>query len=143
MWIVGGYGERMILRELLIRGRGSWEVIQKQVVIDKDESDAELLKNIVKTTHENLPNSKQEDESIIVGTPELAKKLDKEAFEKKLDEVIKAHEELHLNTEVHFDPNGEHNDEFDHEAFLGDDAEEFRHLSPEESREKLGMIVNR
>jgi len=70
-----------------------------------------------------------------------SKKLDREAFEQKLDEVIKAHESLHLNEESHFDPNGEHNDEYDHEAFLGDEAEEFQHLTPEESKEKLGKII--
>merc|ERR1719320_1119566 len=73
----------------------------------------------------------------------VAKKLDREAFEKKLEEVIKAHEDIHLNKEVHFDGDGEHNDDFDHEAFLGDEAEEFRHLTPDESKERLGNIVDK
>jgi len=109
-----------------------------------DEQENIIEKEDVKNVHNLdggiiLPDEKQD----IVGTPELAKKLDREAFEKKLEEVIKAHEDIHLNTEIHFDPNGEHNDEFDHEAFLGDDADEFRYLSPEESKEKLSKIFEK
>ena len=38
-----------------------------------------------------------------------------------------------------------HNRDFDHEAFLGsdDEADEFDRLTPEESRERLGKIVDR
>ena len=35
--------------------------------------------------------------------------------------------------------NGEHNEDYDHDAFLGrDQADEFDELSPEESQERLG-----
>ena len=64
----------------------------------------------------NRYNVKIDEKDAVVGTPEIAKKLDREAFEKKLEEVIKAHEDLHLNKEVHFDGDGEHNDDFDHEV---------------------------
>jgi len=43
----------------------------------------------------------------------------------------------------HFDEHGEHNDEFDHEAFLGDEADQFRHLTPEEAKAKLSIIVDK
>ncbi|KAH8415616.1 hypothetical protein KR222_006616, partial [Zaprionus bogoriensis] len=43
----------------------------------------------------------------------------------------------------HFD-GGEHNPQFDHEAFLGaDGAKEFDDLTPEESKRRLGLIVDR
>ncbi|KAH8255192.1 hypothetical protein KR038_000677 [Drosophila bunnanda] len=43
----------------------------------------------------------------------------------------------------HFD-GGEHNSQFDHEAFLGpDESKKFDGLTPEESRRRLGVIVDR
>ncbi|XP_064540138.1 calumenin-B [Drosophila montana] len=43
----------------------------------------------------------------------------------------------------HFD-GGEHNSQFDHEAFLGaDEAKKYDELSPEESKRRLGLIVDR
>lgn len=36
-----------------------------------------------------------------------------------------------------------HNTEYDHEAFLGDEANTFNDLSPEESKEKLGLIYEK
>ena len=44
-----------------------------------------------------------------------------------------------LSEEPHYMPESEeHNPEYDHEAFLGkEDAEEFQHLKPEESRRRL------
>ncbi len=39
---------------------------------------------------------------------------------------------------------GEHDEDYDHDAFLGhDEAQEFENLSPEESMERLGKIVDR
>jgi len=39
----------------------------------------------------------------------------------------------------HYDPRREHNPEYDHEAFLGEEqAREFDQLSPDESRRRLG-----
>merc|ERR1712215_343443 len=35
------------------------------------------------------------------------------------------------------------NHDYDHEAFLGDEAKEFDELTPEESKRRLGMIVDR
>lgn len=42
----------------------------------------------------------------------------------------------------HFDSE-EHSNEFDHEAILGSvkEAEEFDHLSPEESKKRLGILL--
>ena len=38
---------------------------------------------------------------------------------------------------------GEHNDAYDHEAFLGDEAEQFASLTPEEARVKLALVVDK
>nr|CAD7430933.1 unnamed protein product [Timema monikensis] len=37
----------------------------------------------------------------------------------------------------------EHNAQYDHEAFLGEDAKTFDQLTPEESRRRLGLIVDK
>ena len=42
-----------------------------------------------------------------------------------------------LSDEEHFVEGEEHNPDYDHEAFLGDEAKEFDELSPEESKERL------
>ena len=94
------------------------------VISDKDESansadatgDLTAEPGGINVHNVNRDNVIIDEKDTPVGTPELAKKLDREAFEKKLDEVIKAHEDLHLNKEVHFDGDGEHRDEFDHEV---------------------------
>jgi len=40
----------------------------------------------------------------------------------------------------HYDPEREHNPEYDHEAFLGEEqAHEFDQLTPAESRRRLGL----
>ncbi|XP_033751878.1 calumenin-like isoform X1 [Pecten maximus] len=42
------------------------------------------------------------------------------------------------------DDDNEHNEDYDHEAFLGkDDAQDFDDLSPEESKERLAIIVDK
>lgn len=38
---------------------------------------------------------------------------------------------------------GEHNDEYDHEAFLGDMKDEYDELSPEEAKKRLKVLVRR
>ena len=38
---------------------------------------------------------------------------------------------------------GEHNEAYDHEAFLGDEAEQFASLTPEEARVKLALVVDK
>ncbi|XP_041366498.1 calumenin-B-like isoform X2 [Gigantopelta aegis] len=50
--------------------------------------------------------------------------------------------EKHLSTEEH-EKDGEHNTDYDHEAFLGQESKTFDQLSPEESRERLGFIVDK
>jgi len=47
-----------------------------------------------------------------------------------------------LSKEEHFD-NSEHNADYDHEAFLGEEAKTFEDLSPEESKERLAIIVDK
>ena len=42
-----------------------------------------------------------------------------------------------LSDEEHFAEGEDHNPDYDHEAFLGDEAKEFDELSPEESKERL------
>ena len=74
-------------------------------------------------------------------TMEQIQTVNKEEFEKKMKDAVKAHEAFHLSQESHFDDLGVHNTEFDHEAFLGDQAKEFKNLTPEESKEKLGNIA--
>jgi len=49
--------------------------------------------------------------------------------------------ETKLSDQDH-DLDGEHNNDYDHEAFLGhEEAKNFDELSPEESKERLGMMV--
>ncbi|XP_046450335.1 calumenin-B-like [Daphnia pulex] len=47
-----------------------------------------------------------------------------------------------LSSHKHYE-NEEHNADYDHEAFLGDEAKTFDQLSPEESKERLGKIVDK
>ncbi|XP_020291576.1 calumenin-B isoform X2 [Pseudomyrmex gracilis] len=47
-----------------------------------------------------------------------------------------------MHDESHY-INSQHNSAFDHEAFLGEEAKTFDHLSPEESTRRLGLIVDR
>lgn len=47
-----------------------------------------------------------------------------------------------LSDKKHFDKE-EHNADYDHEAFLGDEAKAFDQLSPEESKARLGKIVDK
>jgi len=63
----------------------------------------------------------------------------KPADEEKKSRVM--HTEL--SDEEHFHDDS-HNPDYDHEAFLGEDeAEEFEHLPPEESKRRLGLIVDK
>ena len=55
------------------------------------------------------------------------------------DARAKPHED-ELSHEEHF-KDGEHNAEFDREAFLGDRKEEFDHLSPEEAQRRLKILL--
>lgn len=51
--------------------------------------------------------------------------------------------EKKLSDEDHFEGE-EHNPDYDHDAFLGEEeANEFNNLSPEESKERLGVIVDK
>lgn len=47
-----------------------------------------------------------------------------------------------LSDKKHFDAN-DHNADYDHEAFLGEEAKTFDQLTPEESKERLGKIVDK
>lgn len=48
-----------------------------------------------------------------------------------------------LSDQVHFDKEQEHNEDYDHEAFLGEDAKTFDDLTPEESKTRLAIIVDK
>ncbi|XP_052798595.1 calumenin-like isoform X3 [Mya arenaria] len=39
--------------------------------------------------------------------------------------------------------NGEHNNDYDHDAFMGEEASEFEDLTQEESQKRLGIIVDK
>ncbi|KAK2577903.1 hypothetical protein KPH14_005215 [Odynerus spinipes] len=47
-----------------------------------------------------------------------------------------------LSDQEHY-VNSQHNPNYDHEAFLGEDAKTFEQLSPEESTRRLGIIVDK
>ncbi|KAJ8974657.1 hypothetical protein NQ317_018876 [Molorchus minor] len=47
-----------------------------------------------------------------------------------------------LSDKEHFE-NEHHNPEYDHEAFLGEEAKTFNELPPEESKRRLGIIVDK
>ncbi|XP_013787349.1 calumenin-like [Limulus polyphemus] len=49
-----------------------------------------------------------------------------------------------LSDEQHYSDDSEHNMDYDHEAFLGEDeAKTFEDLTPEESKQRLGIIVDK
>jgi len=50
--------------------------------------------------------------------------------------------EKDLSDKKHYEHEA-HNVEYDHEAFLGEDAKKFDQLTPEESRRRLGIIVDK
>lgn len=58
--------------------------------------------------------------------------------EEKKDRVI----DRELSGKEHF-ANEVHNAEYDHEAFLGEESKTFDQLSPEESKRRLGIIVDK
>ncbi|CAH0560420.1 unnamed protein product [Brassicogethes aeneus] len=58
--------------------------------------------------------------------------------EEKKDRIY----ERELSDKEHFE-NEHHNPEYDHEAFLGADAKTFDSLPPEESKRRLGLIVDK
>lgn len=43
-----------------------------------------------------------------------------------------------LSDKEHYDKDGKHDEEYDHEAFLGKEKKSFDQLTPEESKERLG-----
>lgn len=49
-----------------------------------------------------------------------------------------ARDQGNLSDEEHYNEKGEHNSEYDHEAFLGNQKKSFDQLTPEESKERLG-----
>ena len=49
---------------------------------------------------------------------------------------------LHSTGHEHYNPQREHNAQYDHEAFLGEDqAHEFDTLTPAESKRRLGLVL--
>ena len=117
---------------------GSDSVKETEEIDNEIKSDTEDVSDIIPT-------------KVIVDDPESSddkhysydeiSKLNKEEFEKKMEEAIKAHEIHHLSQDSHFDDLGVHNADFDHEAFMGDEAKEFQNLTPSESKDKLSKIA--
>ena len=117
---------------------GSDSVTETEEIDNEIKSDTEDVSDIIPT-------------KVIVDDPESSddkhyshdeiSKLNKEEFEKKMEEAIKAHEIHHLSQDSHFDDLGVHNADFDHEAFMGDEAKEFQNLTPSESKDKLNKIA--
>ncbi|ESO97522.1 hypothetical protein LOTGIDRAFT_103470 [Lottia gigantea] len=65
------------------------------------------------------------------------------AIPTKADDNKKRVKDKQLSGEDHIE-NGEHNADYDHEAFLGkEERQTFDQLSPEESRERLGLIIDK
>ncbi|KAK6191750.1 hypothetical protein SNE40_003354 [Patella caerulea] len=65
------------------------------------------------------------------------------AIPTKADDQKKRVKEKSLSDESHSE-NGEHNSDYDHEAFLGkEERQTFDQLSPEESRDRLGKIIEK
>lgn len=54
----------------------------------------------------------------------------------------KPHEDLTLSGKDH-EVDGEHNSEYDHEAFLGDMKDEYDDLPPEEAKKRLKVLVKK
>ena len=106
-----------------------------QKVVDSNiETDIEKEKVEASDNSENSPDSQTHY------TLDEINQMNREEFVKKMEEAIKSHETHHLSQESHFDDIGVHNAEFDHDAFLGDEAREFKNLSPEESKNRLANI---
>ena len=55
---------------------------------------------------------------------------------------VKPHQD-NFHKHEHFGANQEHDVRYDHEAFLGPDAEQFKKLTPEESKRRLKTIVTK
>ena len=108
----------------------------KDLVEEVQSQDA--INNIDDVIDKSEKEANQEENTMTI---EEIHQLNKAEFENKMKEAIRAHESIHLNSDSHVDDHGEHNAEFDHQAFLGDEAKEFRNLTPEESKEKLGKIA--
>ena len=115
------------------------EAVNEEKLVSKEEVD--------KNDEHAEVQSEDRIEKVVSGTQDMTQQqlniLNREEFERRLAETIKAHEIHHLSQDSHLDGTGEHDLEFDHEAFMGDEAEEFKHLTPEESKEKLIKIVKK
>lgn len=60
------------------------------------------------------------------------------------EEHNRVHQQKPLSDEQHYKEGDEHNPDYDHEAFLGEqEAKTFEHLSPAESKDRLGKIVDK
>ena len=103
------------------------------------------------TVTEDAVDKKEASEADIKAEPDEAKQLsqeqlnilNREEFERRLAETLKAHESHYLKTDSHLEPGEDHHLEFDHQAFLGDEAEQFKSLTAEESKERLSKIAQK
>ena len=100
------------------------------------------LDSNIETKEEEVEPSDNSDSQTHYTLDEI-NQMNREEFVKKMEEAIKAHETHHLSQESHFDDLGLHNTDFDHDAFLGEEAREFENLSPEESKNRLATIFDK
>ena len=104
------------------------------------DNDSDLEKDIEK---KEVAPSEPDSNSQTHYTLDELNQMNREEFVKKMEEALKAHETHHLSQESHFDDVGLHDAEFDHDAFLGDEATEFKNLTPEESKNRLANIFHK
>lgn len=65
------------------------------------------------------------------------------AAHEKLDEHGRPKVHEHDLAEDEHMADGEHNPDYDHEAFLGDRKDEFDHLTPEEAKRRLKLLITK
>ena len=118
-----------------------WGEADQDTKQEQEEEEDPFPAEVVKSSADQEKDSKL-DEITEIKSPSEVEQFNRESFEQKLEEVIKAHESHHLSKESHLEHlDGDHDQDFDHKAFLGEEAEEFKDLTPEESKERLKPIV--
>ena len=118
-----------------------WGEAEQDTKQEQEEEEDPFPAEVVKSSADQEKDSKL-DEITEIKSPSEVEQFNRESFEQKLEEVIKAHESHHLSKESHLEHlDGDHDQDFDHKAFLGEEAEEFKDLTPEESKERLKPIV--
>jgi len=129
---------------------------ESEIIVDKEEEEETvMIKNTVADVSHNTTKSKNEEvnepfladvNAVIHEAPEVSEAMlsplssDEDGMwvDDPIGVEIPADDDELIG---HYDANGEHNQEFDHQAFLGDQAEEFKQLSVEEGVKRLQQIL--